>query len=166
MKSVISPLIVFTLLFVSCTQDGGKATAEPAPKTVEEYTEAIIKEMRKGILATDQQLREYPPQQMELPAEAGQPPRSLQLWTIEGNPVKLTATAGGGARTAFYFAGGELFYAARPEAGFIFIDRQMKYWLDEDWKPVQAPEEERRKLQEELLKQAEGYLGKFPARLR
>ncbi|MCO6479273.1 MAG: hypothetical protein J5I94_21740 [Phaeodactylibacter sp.] len=160
MRSTNSCLFLVLLLAFGCRQEGGK-TAEKAPKTLEEYTQAIIKEVQKVILSTDQQLREYPPQKVkELPAEEGRPARTLQLWTEEGNPVKLTvSTPGDPGLTAFYFANGELFYAADGEGGYIFIGPELKYRLNENWKPVEAPEAERRKKEEELLEEARRYLG-------
>lgn len=162
MKSNI-PLIIFLLILsAGCRQDTGKASAGEAPKTVEEYTQAIIREVQKVILSTNQQLQDGTPEQLNLPAEAGQPPRSLQLWTEAGNPVKLTATSGNSNETvSFYFANGELFFANQSGANFIFIGPSLKYWLDGEWKPVQKTEEERRQKQLELLEQAEGYLGRF-----
>ena len=162
MKSNI-PLVLFLLvLSAGCRQDAGRATAEEAPKTVEEYTQAIIREVQKVILSTNQQLQDGAPEQLSLPAETGQPARTLQLWTEAGNPVKLTATVGNGSEnSSFYFANGELFFASHADANFIFIGPELKYWLDGEWKPVQRPEAERGQMQKELLEQADSYLGRF-----
>ncbi len=162
MKLHPSLLALVLLLTVGCKRDAGRGAAEKAPQTPEEYTRAIVKEVQKVILSTDQQLREYPPQKVELPAEEGQPARTLQLWTEEGNPVKLTVDKPSDAGfTAFYFANGELFYAADADGGYIFIGPELKYWLDENWTPVEAPGAERRKKGEELLEEARRYLGIF-----
>ena len=148
------------LLAGACRQNTGREAAEPAPKTAEEYTLAIIKEVQKVILSTDQQLREYQPQRLELPAGEGQEASVLQLWTEEGNPVRLTATLPQ-AYSTFYFANGELFFATQPGARFIFIGTELKYWLDEDWKPQPAAEQARKEREQELLEQAERYLRLF-----
>lgn len=154
------------LLAGACKPDPRQAETEPAPKTSEEYTLAIIREVQKVILSTDQQLREYQPQTRELPAEEGQQPRTLQLWTEGGNAVRLTATEPDESGqmqglSSYYFANGELFFASQPYARFIFIGKELKYWLDEDWKVVQAPEEGRREREGRLLGEAERYLGAF-----
>ncbi|MCB0593930.1 MAG: hypothetical protein H6557_05330 [Lewinellaceae bacterium] len=166
MKPTIPLFAVLMLLAGACRQNTGREAAEPAPKTAEEYTLAIIKEVQKVILSTDQQLREYQPQRLELPAGEGQEASVLQLWTEEGNPVRLTATVAGErgqARelSAFYFANSELFFATQPGARFIFIGTELKYWLDEDWKPQPAPEQARKEREQELLEQAERYLRLF-----
>ncbi|MCB0580916.1 MAG: hypothetical protein KDD10_16585 [Phaeodactylibacter sp.] len=162
MKPIIPFLSAFLLLAGGCKQDSGRKNAAPAPQTAEEYTQVIIKEVQKVILSTDQQLREYEPRHLEMPAKEEGEPRTLRLWAEAGNPVKLTATEpGGNGFIAFYFANGELFYAARPDAGFIFIGQELKYWLDEGWQPAQAPEEERREQERLLLKQARAYLTLF-----
>ena len=158
--------LAILLLAGACQPGGGKEASEPAPKTAEEYTLAIIKEVQKVILSTDQQLRAYEPQRLELAAEENQQPRILQLWTEEGNPVKLTVTEANDGRqtaglSAFYFANKELFFATQPHARFIFIDGKLKYWLDKDWNPLQAPEQGRRDWEQKLLEQAAEYLGLF-----
>ena len=158
--------LAILLLAGACQPGGGTEASEPAPKTAEEYTLAIIKEVQKVILSTDQQLRAYQPQRLELPAEPGQEPRMLQLWTEEGNPVKLTVTEANDVSrasglSAFYFANKELFFATQPHARFIFIGGELKYWLDKDWNPLQAPEQGRRDWEQKLLEQAAKYLRLF-----
>ena len=160
MKPTTPLFAVLMLLAGACRQDAGREAAEPAPKTAEEYTLAIIKEVQKVILSTDQQLREYQPQRLEFPAGEGQEARTLQLWTEEGNPVRLSA-ATPQAYSTFYFANGELFFATQPGAHFIFIGPELKYWLDEEWKPQPAPEQAREEREQELLEQAERYLRLF-----
>ena len=162
MRPTIFVLASMLLLVAACKQDSGENSAETKPQSTEEYTLAIIKEVQKVILSTGQQLREYPPERLEVPTEEGSGATILELWTEEGNPVRLTVSEpGNSGLTEFYFANGELFYAARPGAGFIFIDNQLKYWLDEDWKPAKAPEQERKKLEKQLPEKAAQYLRLF-----
>lgn len=162
MKTITPIIVILVLLAGGCRQEAGKEAGEAAPKTVEEYTQAIIREVQKVILSTDQQLQGYPPELREAPAGEGQPSPILQMWAEEGNPVRLTATGADGSELyAFYFANGELFFATQPGARCIFIGQQLKYLLDESWKPIEAPEQERQELEAKLLKAAEGYLGAF-----
>jgi len=166
MRLLVTYLAILLLLGSACQGETRKNTTTPEPQTVEEYTRAIIREVQQVILSTDRQLQGLTPQQLEWPTGAGREYLLLQLWTEAGNPVKLLASAPENGepsrnRRAFYFAGGELFFATRPGAQFIFIDKQLKYRLDGNWRPASAPEEKQREDEQALLEQARVYLEAF-----
>lgn len=152
--------LFFLLAAVSCTQEAGKA--EKKPQTAEELTRAIIQEVRQVIRLTDEQLAGRQPLSRELPpAEGRETSASLQLWMENGQPVRLTAITGRGQEANFYFANSELFFARQNDGQFIFISRELKYWLDEHWSPKEAPETDRVAREAALLGEAERYLGAF-----
>ena len=118
------------------------------------------------VLSTDQQLREYQPQRLEWPAEDSPQPRILQLWEEAGNPVKITATEPDDSGqmqglSSFYFANGELFFVTQPYAHFIFIGEDLKYWLDDNWEPLEVPEQDRKQREILLQQRAKEYLNAF-----
>ncbi len=154
---ILMLLILFT---ASCGNGTKKQERARKPSTVEEYTQAIVKEVQQVILSTDQQLREEPPSSTELASEDG--PIRLQLWMESDKPVKIAANEPGEAGlTEYYFANDDLFFATRPGAKFIFIERELKYWLDEKWQPREIPRQQWEMRETYLLREAERYLEAF-----
>ncbi len=153
-------ILASLLLAAACKPDSRQN--QRAPQTVDEFTQAIIREVRQVIKDTDTQLAGRPPQSRQIPAGASEPAYRLELWSENERPVKLTATPeGGAAPTAYYFANGELFFAAQPADKFIFIDGALKYWLGGNWETHQAGVEEQQSLEAALLQQAQIYLQAF-----
>jgi hypothetical protein len=153
--------IFASLLLAAACKPEGRQT-QRAPQTVDEFTQVIIREVREVIRDTDAQLVGRPPKTRQIAEQASEPGYRLELWVENERPVKLTATpAEGAAPTAYYFANGELFFAAQPTGKFIFINGALKYWLGENWEAQQGGGEEQQSLEAALLQQAQIYLQAF-----
>lgn len=161
MRKYLLPAMLLVLAAASaCKQEPREA--DKAPRTVEEITRAIIQEVRQVIRETDEQLAGRQPISRELPAADGQASGgSLQLWTENGQAVRLTAITGKGSETRYYFANGELFFASQADGLFIFIGPELKYWLDAHWAPLQPSEADRKARETALQEEAKGYLMLF-----
>jgi hypothetical protein len=158
MKRFFWALALLSLAF-ACQPENREARR--APQTVEEFTQAIIREVQQVIRDTDAQLVGRPAQVQHLPAAEAAPGYRLELWTENERPVKLAATPEGAAATAYYFANDELFFVAQPAAKAIFIGGELKYWLGPDWQPLPDDEAARQGLEAALLQQAQAFLAAF-----
>jgi hypothetical protein len=159
MKRFFCALVVLSLA-LACQPENRETRR--APQTVEEFTQAIIREVQQVIRDTDAQLVGRPAQVQHLPAAEAAPSYRLELWTENERAVKLAATPeGGAAATAYYFANDELFFVAQPAGKAIFIGGELKYWLGPDWQPLPGEEAARQGREAALLRQAQAYLAAF-----
>ncbi|HMQ48100.1 MAG TPA: hypothetical protein PKA00_11970 [Saprospiraceae bacterium] len=139
-------------LFFSCKQASERPVQQSQPKTIEDIEQQIIREVQGLTLALDNRLTKLTPKTVNFPTEDGKGIQlQVQLWIEGENPLKLAAFVPNAKQeleetSAYYFAGENIFFARSPTFRFIFIDSQLKYWLDADWNIMpmdQAAKEER-----------------------
>lgn len=153
-----SKLTIFIILLLSqafaCKQASERPVQQSQPKTIEDIEQQIIREVQGLTQAVDARVSKLPPKIVNFPTEDGQGIQlQVQMWIEGENPLKLAAFAPNAKQeleetAAYYFSGENIFFARSPIFRFIFIDNQLKYWLDAEWNimPMDLAAKEERQL--------------------
>ncbi len=98
------------------------------------------------------------------PETKGLEKRKVELWTVDGKPVKLTLSGpGSGAEKAeIYYLDGAVKFCKGPFSGYVFKNGRLALEVDADMKPVEGiTDEEMKKTGSAIVKSSKDYLALF-----